>query len=107
MVPVGVLIMLAIIYTGFVIPIPYMEPWLAWFRYINPVAYAFESLMANEFHDRTFPCTQFIPGGPSYANLTNDYKSCVATALEMGAHHLHGDGYLETVFRYSHVHLWR
>jgi ATP-binding cassette subfamily G (WHITE) protein 2 (PDR) len=48
MVPVGVLIMLAIIYTGFVIPVPYMKPWLAWFRYINPVAYAFESLVANE-----------------------------------------------------------
>lgn len=48
MVPVGVLIMLAIIYTGFVIPIPYMQPWLAWFRHINPVAYAFEGLVANE-----------------------------------------------------------
>lgn len=48
MVPVGVLVLLAIIYTGFVIPIPYMKPWLSWFRHINPVAYAFESLVINE-----------------------------------------------------------
>jgi ABC-type multidrug transport system permease subunit len=48
MVPVGVLVLLAIIYTGFVIPIPYMKPWLSWFRHVNPVAYAFESLVINE-----------------------------------------------------------
>lgn len=36
------------IYTGFVIPVPYMRPWLRWFAYINPSAYAFESLMVNE-----------------------------------------------------------
>lgn len=39
---------LLILYTGFVIPIPYMHPWLRWFAYINPYFYAFESLMVNE-----------------------------------------------------------
>jgi ATP-binding cassette, subfamily G (WHITE), member 2, PDR len=36
------------LYTGFVIPIPIMYPWLRWFVYINPSAYTFESLMINE-----------------------------------------------------------
>jgi ATP-binding cassette, subfamily G (WHITE), member 2, PDR len=39
---------LLIIYTGFVIPIPYMRPWFRWFNFVNPAAYAFESLMVNE-----------------------------------------------------------
>jgi ATP-binding cassette subfamily G (WHITE) protein 2 (PDR) len=43
------------IYTGFVLPIPYMHPWFRWFTYINPVAYAFESLMINEAS--SYPCT--------------------------------------------------
>jgi ATP-binding cassette subfamily G (WHITE) protein 2 (PDR) len=107
MVPVGVLIMLAIIYTGFVIPVPYMKPWLAWFRHINPVAYAFESLMLNEFHDRTFACTQYIPAGPAYDNLTIDYKSCIAPAITIGMRAVSGNGYLKDVYRYTYGHLWR
>jgi ABC-type multidrug transport system permease subunit len=46
--PGAVQSVLSIIYTGFVVPIPYMRPWLRWFTYINPTAYAFESLMVNE-----------------------------------------------------------
>ena len=46
--PGAAFIYLLIIYTGFVIPVPSMHPWLRWFGYLNPVAYAFESLMINE-----------------------------------------------------------
>lgn len=45
--PGAVSIMLLIVYTGFILPIP-MPVWLSWFRYINPTAYVFESLMINE-----------------------------------------------------------
>lgn len=40
--------MMLLIFTGFVLPIPNMPPWFRWFNYINPIAYAFESLMINE-----------------------------------------------------------
>ncbi len=46
--PGAVFIMLLIVYTGFILPIPSMHPWLSWFRFINPAAYVFESLMINE-----------------------------------------------------------
>lgn len=46
--PSSTLVVLAIIYTGFVIPPSYMRPWLAWFRWVNPLAYTYESLMINE-----------------------------------------------------------
>lgn len=53
-------ILLLVIYTGFVLPIPSMHPWLRWFRCIDPMGYAFESLMINEFSGRDFACRTFI-----------------------------------------------
>lgn len=48
MAPASIIVLLCIVYTGFVIPVPYMKPWLSWFRRLNPMAYAYESLMINE-----------------------------------------------------------
>lgn len=48
MVPMGILTILFVIYTGFVIPEDYMHPWLSWCRYVNPVYYSFQSVMINE-----------------------------------------------------------
>ena len=48
MVPIGIVIIFFIIYTGFVIPERFMHPWFFWIRYFNPVAFAFESVMINE-----------------------------------------------------------
>jgi ABC-type multidrug transport system permease subunit len=107
MVPVGVLVMLAIIYTGFVIPIPYMKPWLGWFRHVNPVAYAFESLMINEFQGRSFGCARFIPDGEAYQNVSDDFKSCVGTAVAFQSDSVNGDEYIKSVYKYSPPHLWR
>lgn len=48
MAPSSIAVLLCSIYAGFVIPIAYMVPWLGWFRFINPLAYVYESLMLNE-----------------------------------------------------------
>jgi ATP-binding cassette subfamily G (WHITE) protein 2 (PDR) len=48
MAPVATLTLMFILYTGFVLPVGYMHSWLAWIRWINPFAYAYESLMINE-----------------------------------------------------------
>lgn len=48
MAPVANLMLLFIIYAGFIIPAKYMHPWLSWLRWINPVSYTYESLMINE-----------------------------------------------------------
>ncbi|RWA06706.1 hypothetical protein EKO27_g8395 [Xylaria grammica] len=49
MAPAADLMLLFIIYAGFVIPAKYMRPWLCWLKWINPISYAYESLMINEF----------------------------------------------------------
>jgi ATP-binding cassette subfamily G (WHITE) protein 2 (PDR) len=48
MAPAALFILALVIYTGFAIPIRDMHGWIRWFNYIDPVSYAFESLMINE-----------------------------------------------------------
>ncbi|KAK3044522.1 hypothetical protein LTS18_001042, partial [Coniosporium uncinatum] len=54
MAPAAILILAIVIYTGFAIPTRYMLGWSRWINYLDVVAYGFESLMINEFHDREF-----------------------------------------------------
>jgi ATP-binding cassette, subfamily G (WHITE), member 2, PDR len=76
MTPVSILTLLCVLYTGFVVPPPYMVPWLGWFRHINPVAYTFEAVMINEFKSRHFTCSTVIPDGPSYSDIDESDKLC-------------------------------
>ncbi len=56
MAPASVLVMLFITYTGFAIPAGSMVNWLAWIRWVNPIAYAYESLMINEVITPLYTC---------------------------------------------------
>jgi ATP-binding cassette subfamily G (WHITE) protein 2 (PDR) len=58
--PGAVFIMLLIVYTGFILPIPSMPVWLSWFRYINPTAYVFESLMINEVSSVLWELNKYV-----------------------------------------------
>jgi ATP-binding cassette, subfamily G (WHITE), member 2, PDR len=58
----GVLVLIMVIYTGYAIPKPVMHPWFGWLIWINPVAYAFESLMVNQMHGLEYPCTRYAIG---------------------------------------------
>jgi hypothetical protein len=48
MAPASIFSLSFVIYTGFTIPVKDMHPWFRWLNYLNPVGYAFESLMINE-----------------------------------------------------------
>lgn len=100
-------ILLLVIYTGFVLPIPSMHPWFRWFGYINPVGYAFESLMINEFSGRQFPCVSFIPQGQSYLHAAANQRMCAVTGARPGETVVEGSTYLATTFQYFPEHLWR
>ena len=54
----GVLVLIIVIYTGYTIPRTYMHPWFKWLTWINPLAYAFEALLVNQFHGGEFPCAK-------------------------------------------------
>lgn len=103
----GVFILPLVVYTGYVIPKPSMHPWFKWITYINPLSYAFEGLMANEFHDRYVPCSHMVPSGPAYPNISPQNQVCPVTGSTAGSNVVSGDQYIEASFGYTHTHLWR
>lgn len=46
--PNSTMVLFCVVYAGFVVPPAYMVPWLGWVRWVNPISYAYESLMINE-----------------------------------------------------------
>ncbi|KAL1897389.1 hypothetical protein Sste5346_004125 [Sporothrix stenoceras] len=98
----GIMVICIVIYTGFTLPQTYMHPWFAWIRWINPIYYTFEALMTNEFHDRMFPCAQFVP---PYG--TGDSYICAAVGAVAGQQEVSGDAFLVNNYGYKYTHLWR
>ncbi|KAI1089119.1 ABC-2 type transporter-domain-containing protein [Rostrohypoxylon terebratum] len=106
-VPVSVIVLLCIIYTGFIVPPDYMVPWLGWFWRINPLAYTYESLLINEMRDRSFPCSTMIPAGPSYTNISTSDKICTTVGSSIGELQIQGTTYLSDKYDFLPNHLWR
>jgi ATP-binding cassette subfamily G (WHITE) protein 2 (PDR) len=103
---VGAVLPIFIVYTGFVLPKPYMHVWFKWLTYINPVGYAFESLIANEFHNRNFNCTpdRIVP---PYGLANNNTFACAIRGAAAGQTFVSGDAYIEANYEYQFSHLWR
>ncbi|OJD13659.1 hypothetical protein AJ78_05895 [Emergomyces pasteurianus Ep9510] len=107
MAPTSVITLSLIVYTGFTVPVRDMVVWFRWINYINPIAYAFESLMVNEFHDRSFPCANFIPTGPDYEGFDKESRICVGSGAVSGNGFIEGDALLNTFYEYYAENLWR
>ncbi|MCJ1392519.1 hypothetical protein MMC18_005387 [Xylographa bjoerkii] len=102
----GVAIQALVVYTGYLIPPTKMHPWFKWLMYINPIGYAFEAVMVNEFSFLDIICEPpyLVPQGPSAAPR---YQSCTIQGSQPGQTTVNGAAYLETAFTYSRSHLWR
>ena len=95
-------------YMGYMIAKPQMHPWLSWIFWINPMAYAFDALTSNEFHNTEMPCAgpNLIPNGPGYGPEVGG-QSCVGVVgASPGDTRFSGDSYLASL-SYSHSHVWR
>ncbi|KAG0640807.1 ABC drug exporter AtrF [Tuber brumale] len=102
----GVAIQALIVYTGYLIPPSSMHPWFSWLRWINPIQYGFEALMANEFYNLNIQCVppMLVPTGP---NVEPQYQSCALQGSRPGTTIVRGEDYIQTQFDYSRSHLWR
>ncbi|GME35985.1 uncharacterized protein K452DRAFT_322935 [Neofusicoccum parvum] len=71
--PVGLMFNLFVLYTGLYVPGPQMQGWLFWLKYCNPLYYAFESAMANEFGNLEYTCSasDLVPQGAEYTSAAN------------------------------------
>lgn len=106
MTPAALIMVGLIVYTGFAIPVTKMRGWSRWINYINPIAYGFEALMINEFHDRDYACSQFVPTGPGY-NPGGINSVCGVVGAQPGQNFVNGDIYLAISYQYYHAHKWR
>ncbi|KAI6361803.1 ZEB2-regulated ABC transporter 1 [Pyricularia grisea] len=109
MVPAATIILVLIIFTGFVIPLDYMLGWCRWLNYIDVLAYSFESLLINEFAGQNYTCTEYVPSPqfPGYANLTGTNRVCSAVGSVPGQPFVRGEDYLYSSFRYQSSNKWR
>jgi ABC-type multidrug transport system fused ATPase/permease subunit len=76
------------------------------YRWINPIFYAFEILVANEFHGIKIPCDSYIPQGPGYTLQGNSFI-CNAQGAVAGERFISGDRFIEIAYEYSWSHVWR
>jgi ATP-binding cassette subfamily G (WHITE) protein 2 (PDR) len=105
--PAAIFILSLMVYTGFVIPIHNMVPWFRWINYIDPIAYAYESLMINEFDGREFVCSTFVPSGAEYSDVGLFNHVCAVVGAVPGMNVVSGAEYLKLSFNYERSHLWR
>ena len=103
LVPAAVLMLALIIFTGFALPINTMLGWSRWINYLDPVAYAFESMI----NARPFQCASFVPEGPGYENIAPENRVCSSVGSEPGATVVWGDRYLAENYQYYDSHKWR
>ncbi|KAL1591456.1 ATP-binding cassette transporter snq2 [Paraconiothyrium brasiliense] len=105
----GIALNLLIIYTGYVIPKPqllHQYIWFGWLYWINPISYAFEGVISNEFSDRVMDCSpsQLVPQGPDVNPM---YQGCSLNGAQPNSRTISGSAYLATSFSYSRSNLWR
>ncbi|KAH2041402.1 hypothetical protein KXW51_000925 [Aspergillus fumigatus] len=102
----GVAIQALVVYTGYLIPPWKMHPWFKWLIWINPVQYAFEAIMANEFYNLDIQCVRpnIVPDGP---NAQPGHQSCAVQGSTPNQLVVQGSSYIKTAFTYSRSHLWR
>jgi ABC-type multidrug transport system ATPase subunit len=103
----GFLTTALVVYTGFLIQKPQMHPWLGWIFWINPMAYAFEAILANEFRSSRIDCAgvNLVPSGVNYSNPSHQSCAGVGGAVQ-GETFLTGNQYLHSL-SYSPMHIWR
>ena len=74
---------------------------------MNPIAYAFESLMINEFHGRNFKCGTFVPQGPQYGNVGDLNRICATVGAQVGSDFVSGTEFIRLSYNYERSHMWR
>lgn len=102
----GVAIQALVVYTGYLIPPSKMHPWFSWLRWVNPIQYGFEGLLANEFYNLEIQC---IPPYivPQIPGAQERYQSCALQGNTPGSLTVSGAQYINVAYRYSRTHLWR
>lgn len=107
--PCAIVILGLMMYGGFVIPQAYLDDWIGWLRWINPLFYVQESLSLNEFSGRQFPCAEFVPSGPGYStdSISSLGRVCSVEGSITGQSFVDGSEHMRVMYGFVNSHIWR
>ncbi|KAK8877617.1 ABC transporter [Apiospora arundinis] len=105
--PVGIMFNVFVLYTGLYVPGPQMQIWLFWIKYCNPLYYAYESAMGNEFGNLDYNCSDgdLAPNGQNYDSLA--YQVCSIKGATPGQDVVSGAAYISEQYGFRVSNLWR
>ncbi|KAJ3516223.1 hypothetical protein NLJ89_g1261 [Agrocybe chaxingu] len=103
----GVSILALAIYTGYTIPKPTMIGALRWITYINPLKYGFEAIMTNEFRTLNGLCSNLVPQGPGYENVTLENQVCTTVGSLPGEPDVNGSRFMALAFEFYWSNTWK
>ncbi|THV06484.1 hypothetical protein K435DRAFT_825902 [Dendrothele bispora CBS 962.96] len=91
-------------YAGYIIPVDSMKRWLFWIYYLNPVAYAWQGCMENEFSRISFTCNgDYVV--PRNGGILNQYPDglgpnqvCTLFGAQGGSTAIDGEAYINAGF---------
>ena len=73
----------------------------------QPLSYGFEAILTNEFHTLNGTCSQLVPMGEGYENVSLANQVCTAVGSLPGQANVDGNRFMELSYSYSYSHLWR
>lgn len=100
-------------YTGYIIPVTKMKRWLFWIYYVNPVAYAWQGCMENEFMRIQLTCdgNAIIPrnglGVTQYPNNLGPNQACTLFGAQSGSDIISGSNYIAAGYGINVSDLWK
>lgn len=105
----GLALNLLVIFVGYTIPKTALTGdviWFGWLYYTNPLSYAYEAVLTNEFHGRLMDCapSNLVPRG---SNAVTGFQGCSLKGGSIGETQVSGDSYARESFGYIRSHLWR
>jgi len=63
--------------------------------------------MTNEFRTLELECSNLVPQGPGYENITLENQVCTVVGAVPGQTTVNGLEYLKLSFNYEWTHMWR
>ncbi|KAH6651607.1 ABC transporter [Truncatella angustata] len=105
--PVGIMFNIFVLYTGLYVPGPQMQVWLFWIKYCNPLYYAYESAMVNEFGNLYYTCSDMdlVPNGNDTDSIA--YQVCSVQGSVSGQALVSGAAYMKAQYGFQTSNLWR
>ncbi|KAK7025463.1 ATP-binding cassette transporter snq2 [Paramarasmius palmivorus] len=101
-------------YSGYTIPVPSMKRWLFWIYYINPISYAWQGAMENEFMRISLSCdgSSVVPRNigdvvTQYPDQLGPNQACTLFGATGGDEFIPGSSYVTAGYGIYVSDLWR